>query len=201
MTTLLAAQIFAVLTAFGLATCDAVARYGLRSSTPVTAMVTLAGVTLILYAPAAVGSIMAEDVDTRGFLILVGAGAAAPGLGGTFFYMSIQRIGLARTSAFTASSALVAFLIAVAFMGERPTPWVTLGTVLIVGGVMALSREHRFVSARGKEKQSFRRAFSLVAVATLMFALAASFRKAGIVRVPALSVAICAASIGVLGAT
>ena len=83
MTTLLAAQIFALLTAFGLTTCDAVARYGLRSSTPVTAIVTLAGVTILLYAPAAAGAFIAREVNPWGFLILVCAGAAAPGWGGS----------------------------------------------------------------------------------------------------------------------
>jgi len=201
MTTLLAAQIFALLTAFGLTTCDAVARYGLRSSTPVTAIVTLAGVTILLYAPAAAGAFIAQEVNPLGFLILVCAGAAAPGLGGTFFYMSVQRIGMARTASFAGSSPLVALLIAVTLMGEKPGPWTYLGTGLIVGGVIVLSNEHRLAALPGRGNQPFWRVFILAASATLLFAVAAALRKVGVIRVPSLSVALCAASIGVLGAT
>ncbi len=203
MTTLLAAQIFALLTAFGLTTCDAVARYGLRSSTPVTAIVTLAGVTILLYAPAAAGAFIAREVNPWGFLILVCAGAAAPGLGGVFFYMSFQRVGMARTASFAGASPLVALLIAVTLMGERPDPWTYVGTGLIVGGVMVLSSEHRLAALpeKGGGNQPFWRAYTPAAAAMLLFAVAAALRKMGVVRVPSLSVALCAASIGVLGAT
>ena len=108
---------------------------------------------------------------------------------------------MARTASGAGSSPLVVLLIAVALMGERPEPWTYLGSGLIVGGVMVLSTEHRLAELPERGNQPFGRAFILAAAATLLFAVAAALRKVGVIRVPSLSVALCAASIGVLGAT
>ncbi len=198
MSSLLTAQLFALLTAFGYATSSAAVRFGMRTSSPLTAILTLVCVTLLSFGPAAVATVRSHELEIRGLLILAAAGVAAPGLAGTFHYMGIRTIGLSRSTSIVGSSPLVAVLIGVAALGERPKPLSYLGTLLIVTGIVLLSQGRRAPSQDDKGGLSFWRGFSFAAIAALMFGVAGILRKVGISVVPFLSVALCSAAIGAL---
>ncbi len=196
---ILTAQLFALLTSLTFSTSDTVTRYGIRTSTPITAILTWAFVTILLYGPAGALS-FGEYANPRGLFFLVCAGVSSPGLAGIFFYQSMQQIGLSRTSCFTASSPLVMVLLAVLILGERPRPLIYVGTLLIVVGMMVLALERR-QSAGGDADQPFWRHYGLAALATLMFGASALLRKTGITLVPSMSVALSATAVGMFLAT
>lgn len=191
------AHILALLTAFGFASSTAAVRYGMRTSSPLTAILTLALVTLALFGPAAVMAVRSQTLDPWGVLTLILAGIAAPGLAGTCHYMGVRRIGLSRSTSIVGSSPLVAVVLAVPALGERPSALIFLGTFLIVLGIVFLSHGRESVTPEG-ENRTFWQGAAFAGMASLMFGIAGILRKAGITLVPAISVALCASSIGSL---
>jgi drug/metabolite transporter, DME family len=68
------------------------------------------------------------------------AGLFAPGLARLLVYVGIDRIGAARASAVMPIGPFSAILLAVAFLGERPSARLLLGAVCIVAGTLLLSQ-------------------------------------------------------------
>lgn len=195
---LLTAQGLAILTALAFASADAAARSGMRTSTPITVILMLAVVALLVFGPVALATVRVGELDARGLLVLFAAGVLAPGLAGTFFYMSVLRIGLSRTSSIAAASPLVTVLIAVAAVGERPGPLVYMGTLLIVAGVWVLSHERRSSASGQAGGKIVWRDFNFATLTTLLFGVSAALRKVGVSLVPALSAGLCASALGTL---
>jgi drug/metabolite transporter (DMT)-like permease len=200
MSSLFLAQVLALFSALGFATADTATRFGMRTSTPLTATLTLAAVTLLLFGPIALASLDAEEVQVRGVLVFLAAGMASPGLASTFFYLSYRRIGLSRSSILVSSAPLFTVIVAVAALGERPSSLVYLGTIFIVAGVMLLAAEQG--SAPRAERRGARlwRDFIFAALATFAFAVSAVLRKVGVGVLPTLSVALCVSAVGCLTA-
>jgi drug/metabolite transporter (DMT)-like permease len=73
---------------------------------------------------------------------LVG-GLVAPGLARLMSFVGIGRIGVARSTSLMAAAPLFAVLIAMACLGERPTPLLLLGAAAIVGGGVMLALRSR----------------------------------------------------------
>lgn len=198
MSPLLTAQVLAILTAFGYASSSTAARFGMRTSNPITAILTLVWVTLLLYGPAAIHTLRTSTVDTRGLLWLAAAGMAAPGLAGTLHYMGIRQIGLSRSTSIVGSSPLVSVIIAVAALDENPSPLIYAGTLLIMAGIMFLSHERKSASDAGNKRRPFWSGFLYASGAAFMFGVAGVLRKAGITLIPFVSVGLCTAAIGAL---
>ena len=200
MSPLLTAQLLAILTAFGYASSSTAARFGMRTSNPITAILTLVWITLLLYSPAAIHALRTAPVDTRGLLWLAAAGMAAPGLAGTWHYMGIRQIGLSRSTSIVGSSPLFAVIIAVLVLGENARPLIYAGTLLIMAGITLLSHERKSASDAGNKRRPFWSGFLYASGAAFMFGVAGVLRKAGITLIPSVSLALCAAAIGALAA-
>ena len=71
------------------------------------------------------------------------AGLVAPGLARLMAFVGVDRIGVARASSLMASAPLFAVLIAIACLGERPTPLLLSGAAAIVGGSILLAYRSR----------------------------------------------------------
>jgi uncharacterized membrane protein len=71
------------------------------------------------------------------------AGLVAPGLARLMFFVGIDRIGVARAFSLMATAPLFAVLIAMAALGERPTPLLLAGALAIVVGSMLLARRYQ----------------------------------------------------------
>ncbi len=87
-------------------------------------------------------------------------------------------------------------LLAVLILGERPQILTYIGTFLVVIGMMVLALEKR-QSPGGREDQSFWKHYGLAALATLMFGASALLRKAGIILVPNMSLALSSTAVGI----
>ncbi len=198
MSNLLLAQIFAVLTALGYASSDVAARYGLRTSTPTSAIFMMAMMTLLLYAPTAAATFRWEDWNLKGALVFLRGGIASPGAAAMFHYKSFRRIGIARTVSVVGCAPFFTVILAVLVLGERPNSLIYMGTVLIVGGVVSLAFERKSAARDRGERRSVWRDFIFPVGALLMFVAATTLRKVGIQLLPSLSVGLTLSGIGSL---
>ena len=62
-------------------------------------------------------------------------------LGRLFNTFSIQLAGVARATPLFSTAPLFATILAILFLGESVTPWLLLGTVTIVGGIVLITSE------------------------------------------------------------
>ncbi len=201
MSDLALAQFLAVLTAFGFASGDTSARFALRTSTPITATLTVSCVTLVMYGPFALTSASLSSLSLSGAAVFLAAGVSAPGLARTFLYMSFNRIGMSRSTAFISISPLVTVFLAIVALGERPTPLVYLGTLLIVGGVLILTVEQKSAGEREGRGKTVWYFFVYAMLAMLTLGIASFLRKVGVALIPSLSVGLCLSAVGTLAVT
>ena len=60
-------------------------------------------------------------------------------MGSLLLIIAVQDIGAGETAVLVSLSPLFALPLAAVFLGERVTPWLVVGIVLAVGGVILLS--------------------------------------------------------------
>lgn len=77
---------------------------------------------------------------TPAILPFVVAGFVAPGLARLALFTGVARIGAARSSSLVGTAPLFAVLMAMLFLGERPSPVLLAGVALIVAGGGLLAR-------------------------------------------------------------
>jgi drug/metabolite transporter (DMT)-like permease len=192
------AQFLALLAAFMFAMGNVSARYGLRTSTPITGTLTLAWVTLLVFAPIAWVASSRADIKIGGLLAFFAAGFASPGLARTLLFMSFRRIGLSRSITIVNSAPLITVIIAVIALGERPTFLVYLGTLLIVGGVISLTYEQRSASRTEGHGKPVWYYFIYAVTAAFILGVSVALRKVGVTIIPTLSLGLCIAALGTL---
>jgi len=72
-------------------------------------------------------------------IIFIAIGVLVPGVARFFIFQSMERLGATISSCLTNAGPLFAIAMAMAFLGEQPTPSNLLGALFIVGGIIALS--------------------------------------------------------------
>jgi uncharacterized membrane protein len=85
--------------------------------------------------------------DAWPFLV---AGLVAPGLARVGLYVGVHRVGASRASSLASCTPLFAVLLAVAFLGERPSWGLVAGAAAIVAGGVLLA-------SRGRDERPWRR--------------------------------------------
>ena len=112
-----------------------------------------------------------------GLLWLILAGVSAPGLALLFYFASVNRIGVARSTPLASVQSFVSLIVAVLFLGERPDFPVYIGTFLVVGGIAIVT----------SEREEFRwtaREVALPLLAATFWGLSSIFRKLGMNAIP-----------------
>lgn len=71
------------------------------------------------------------------------AGLFVPGVSQILFVVAIKLSGPARTSTVVGAAPLISAFIAIVVLSEPFSPWLVLGTVLVVGGVVSLAWDRR----------------------------------------------------------
>jgi drug/metabolite transporter, DME family len=132
-------QLLALLTSFFYATTLVSARCGFKYSTPITVTcVSIVTQNLLLWS----GVFLTGGIPEVAFvplLLFFLVGVTQFGVR-IFSYTGVQKIGASRSSALQSVSPVLSTLIAVAVLHERPHAVVVAGTVLVVGGIVLLSR-------------------------------------------------------------
>ena len=134
------APLLSLASAIGFGVAGVLLRRGLQRANPLSAAVVSITVTtgFVWCLTLASGSI--TRLFTWRIWPFLLAGLVAPGLARLMFFVGIDRIGVARAFSLMATAPLFAVLIAMAVLGERPTPLLLAGAVAIVGGSMLLAR-------------------------------------------------------------
>ena len=138
-----AAPLLALTAALGFALARVVLKRALPYTTPLTAVAvsivftgTVLGIVSALTAPLSL-------LATTAIWPFVIAGLLAPGLSRLLVYVGIDRVGAARASAISPIAPFSAILLAVIFLGERPSASLLLGAICIVAGTVLLSQQER----------------------------------------------------------
>jgi drug/metabolite transporter (DMT)-like permease len=113
-----------------------------------------------------------------GILCFVVDGIVGPPVGRVLLYLSIQRLGLSRSAPLMATLPLVASLMGIVVLGERPGWPIVAGTLFVVAGCAAIT------SRRGGGAAWDRRQMWLPFAAVAAFSLGHLFRKVGLGIVP-----------------
>lgn len=106
------------------------------------------------------------------------SGCLQPLLARVLYYVGIIRMGVSRAGPLRGTSPLFALILAVVFLGERPTVFVYCGTVLIIVSVWV-------ISWRGRDEGTWR-LFDMVfpVGAALIGAVSQNLRRAGLLIFP-----------------
>jgi uncharacterized membrane protein len=157
--------LLALFAAFGFGLAGILLRRALRWTTPLAAAMVSVGFTTVFVcvlaaATAPVGRLMTWRIGP--FLL---AGLLAPGLARLAFFVGVDRVGIARAMPLVSTAPVFAVLVAIAALGERPSPLVLLAVACIaVGGAL--------VAARGAAGGTWRRVDLIFPIlAALGFAL------------------------------
>ena len=138
-----AAPFLALAAALGFALARVVLKRALPHTTPLTAVVvSIACTGIVLWIVAALTAPLSE-LATTAILPFVVAGLLAPGLARLLTYVGIDRVGAARASAITPIAPFSAVLLAIVFLGERPSGSLLAGAACIVAGSILLSQQER----------------------------------------------------------
>jgi drug/metabolite transporter (DMT)-like permease len=109
--------------------------------------------------------------------IFIAVGIFVPGVARFFVFKAMERLGATISSCLTNAGPLFAIVIAMACLGEQPTPANLLGAVSIVGGIIALSW-------RGTAKTWHTRDLVFPLAAALLFAARDNLVRFAVVQVP-----------------
>ena len=130
-------------TAWGMA--NVWVRLALRDMRPTTVSVLSLGTGLLLLIPLSLLFYWEDVVSlSAGALLTIFFYGMSNFLLGRFLnYSSISRIGLSRSVPITAASPVVAFVLAVVFLGESLTLPILLGTATVMAGILLIVTERR----------------------------------------------------------
>jgi drug/metabolite transporter (DMT)-like permease len=166
MAAVTSAPLLALLAALAYAVAAVLVKRGLQYATPLAAVLlsvhfTAGTVWLLALATQPLRHLLTPDAWP-----FVVAGLAAPGLARVGLYLGVHRVGASRASAIASCTPLFAVLMAVAFLGERPSWGLVAGAAAIVAGGMLLAY-------RGQDDRAWRRRDLLL---PLLGALGFAFR-------------------------
>ena len=159
--------------AFFFALSSILTRKGLDSSTPQTGSFVVLQTQFLLFAFALIFVDFSQFSITYSLWFFILAGFSSPALSLLFLFLSIERIGVARTNAVSNTHAIFGALSAFFILGERPSLHVWIGIILVVIGIVFIS---------GGEKKSIGRTnfLFLPLISAICFGLAHALRKTGI---------------------
>lgn len=144
------ASLFALLSALGFGVAGIFLKRGLQHVTPLTAaVVSVSFTTAFMWLLAAATEPLSLLLSPRVVPFLV-AGLIAPGLARLVYFVGVDRVGVARGAALTATAPLFAVAIAMLVLGERPAALALVGAAAIVAGGVRLAH-------RPREDRSWRR--------------------------------------------
>jgi uncharacterized membrane protein len=137
------APLFAVAAAVGFGVAGVLLKRGLQYTGPLSAaVVSVTVTTAFIWFLTIVSTPLSRVLTWKVWPFLV-AGLVAPGFARLLFFVGIDRIGVARAFSVMATAPLFAVALAIAFLGERPSPLLLVGAVAIAtGGVLLARRGH-----------------------------------------------------------
>jgi uncharacterized membrane protein len=146
------AHLFALVAALGFGVAGVFLRRGLQSASPLAAAVVSVTVTAVFIWALVLATTPLERLATWKVAPFLLAGFVAPGLARLCLFTGVARLGVARSSSLASITPLFAILLAVPFLGERPTSLLLLGAACVVTvGVLLAHRAPEDTSWRRRD--------------------------------------------------
>lgn len=121
------------------------------------------------------GSFLNGAISRLAILVFAATGVVGAYLGRTLFVRSVAQIGASRAQSLNNSSPLVTVLLAGLFLGERLTPVILAGVVLIVSGVFFITKVEP-----QKHESAANRTLTLASIlATICYGIVPVMKKVG----------------------
>ncbi len=98
------------------------------------------GIALLILAAATGRTSGAQDLSPQALILMVGSMALGGGVGDSLYVTSMSLIGVSRAYPISCSYPAITLVLAALFLDEPITPAVVAGMVLVIGGVMLISR-------------------------------------------------------------
>ena len=143
------------------------------SSTPQTGSFVVLQTQFLLFALSLLFVDFSHFAFTANMWFFILAGLSSPALSLLFLFLSIERIGVARTNAVSNTHAIFGALSAFFILGERPSLFVWIGIILVVMGIV-------FISGGERKKMGRTKFLFLPLISAMCFGLAHALRKTGI---------------------
>ena len=116
--------------------------------------------------------------NPEAFLLFALSGLSGPSLGRLFMFRAIHQLGVSRASPMLSMNPLFSAFFAFLFLGERPGPYIWLGTLLVVIGGASLS-------LKTKGDIEWKRISLLLPIMSVLgFSVSNIFRKLGVDIIP-----------------
>ncbi|MEE8110441.1 MAG: DMT family transporter [bacterium] len=171
------AEAAALLVSLSFATRNIFIRAGQEYTTPLMSTFAITLITCVFLVPLTLSEWSGSLINWMGVFWFTLAGVTAPGVALLLYFASIRRIGVARASPIASIHPLISLIIAVIFLGERPSIPVYFGTILIVGGIIIVTSEKGHLRWTLKE-------ISILLLASSLWAISTIFRKLGMNQIP-----------------
>ena len=167
----------AILVSLIFAIRNIIVRAGQRYATPLISTFAVTLITSVFLVPLTLYEWSGSLINWTGIFWFVMAGVTAPGLALLLYFASVQRIGVARASPIASIQPLISLLIAVIFLGERPSIPVYIGSLMVVGGIVVLTSE------KGQLRWTLKE-ISIPLLASMFWGVSTIFRKLGMNAIP-----------------
>jgi len=135
------AELFAIISAFFLATSGVITRIALnKKASPFTALLTFISGTLLVWLIVLIGGY--ELPNKAGAILFILRGVIDPGIVAFLIYIAFRKIGIVFTAPIIAAYPLISTSLSVIFLKESLTFFIALGTLLIILGAIILNFKH-----------------------------------------------------------
>ena len=178
MSPLFIPEILALVTAVLFATGDFVGRLAIRHAPPYMGGLMSAAVGCVVFGAAWLATPSTVPLNLQGVGWFFFAGLIHPAFGFIILLKAFEKAGGGRSAAILGTGPFFGVVIAILFLGERPTWFVLGGTLLIVLGVVCVSLEE------GTEAPVKWRSLGYPFLTAFLFGLAPVLRKAGLNHIP-----------------
>ncbi len=165
--------LYALIASLGFATSHILIRRGLARSNPLAGFAISIVISALTLWSMVAATLPLTVFRTHAIWYFAVGGLFASGLGRWLVYVSIDRLGVARSIPVVSTTPMFASILAVLLVGEHWTLGAFFGTVLIICGVIVISRTHE------QTAEWRRRDLIFPLLGALSFSFSASVRKLG----------------------
>ena len=150
---------------------------GIERTNPTSAMlvVTLVGTLVLLVI--SLPNFQLAHLKSKAFLLFILAGIFSPALVRWLYFISLERIGPSMSSSILSTGPVFTAIIAAIFLKENLTVGVSLGILLIIGGIITFERD---ISSNGKLAVRRKKDLMFAVLASFLVGLAIVIRKMGL---------------------
>ena len=150
---------------------------GIERTNPTSAMlvVTVSGTLVLLAISLPLGQL--AHLKSKAFLVFILAGILSPALVRWLYFISLDRVGPSMSSSIVSTGPAFTAIIAAVFLNEKLTVGVSLGILLIIGGIITFERD---IGTGGKFAARRKKDLIYAMLSAILVGLAIVIRKMGL---------------------